>query len=130
MGIAVKIKWSICILLLWANVAFSSEPARLVFSSATDFTKISVTLKRAENPDPSIVEVSVTLSPEAKARTRFITMLAYQRLLTLCVDGYELTTAKVQSELGGEFVFFAPRALVLEWMSQFSREQMAFQPTM
>ena len=116
------IKWSFCVLLLWASAAFSGEPARLVYSSATDFTKISVTLKKADNPDPALVEVSVTLSPAAKARTRAITLLAYQQYLTLYVDGYRLNTAKVHSQLGGEFIFSAPRALVNQWMVQFSDE--------
>ena len=125
-----NIKWGLWAFLLGASVALSDEPARLVYSSAIDFTKISVTLKRAEDPDPALVEVNVTLSPEAEARTKSITLLAYQKQLTLYVDGYQLTTAKVQSQLGGEFVLFAPRALVTEWMSQFSRGEIASQPTM
>ncbi len=125
-----NIKWSICVLLLWASAVFSDEPARLIYLSASDFTKISVTLKRVEDPDPTFVEVSVRLSPEAEARTKSITLLAYQKHLTLYVDGYQLATAKVQSQLGGEFVFFAPRGLVLEWTSQFSRGEIASQPTM
>lgn len=125
-----NIKWSLCVLLLWASAACAGEPARLVYWSAIDFTKISVTLKRPEDPDPSRVEVSVTLSPEARARTQSITLLTYQRYLTLYVDGYRLNTSRVQGQLGGEFVMFAPRALVNEWMSQFSREAVASQPTM
>jgi len=125
-----NIKWSLCVLLLWASAACADEPARLVYWSATDFTKISVTLKRPEDPDPSRVEVSVTLSPEARARTQSITLLTYQRDLTLYVDGYRLNTSRVQGQLGGEFVMFAPRALVNEWMSQFSREAVVSQPTM
>lgn len=125
-----NIKWSLCVLLLWASAACADEPARLVYLSATDFTKISVTLKKPEDPDPSRVEVSVTLSPEARARTQSITLLAYQKYLTLYVDGYRLNTSRVQGQLGGEFVMSAPRALVNEWMSQFSREAVASQPTM
>ena len=81
-------KWSICVLLLWANVALSDEPARLSYSSATDFTDISVTLKRSGDHDLASVEVNVSLSPEAKARTQSITLLAYQKYVTLYVDGY------------------------------------------
>ncbi|WP_177410352.1 hypothetical protein [Pseudomonas sp. S5D5] len=125
-----NIKWSLCVLLLWASAACADEPARLVYWSAIDFTKISVTLKRSEDPDPSRAEVSVTLSPEARARTQSITLLTYQRYLTLYVDGYRLNTSRVQGQLGGEFVMFAPRALVNEWISQFSREAVASQPTM
>ena len=123
-------KWSICVLLLWANVALSDEPARLSYSSATDFTDISVTLKRSGDHDLASVEVNVSLSPEAKARTQSITLLAYQKYVTLYVDGYQLSTSKVQSQLGGAFRFSAPRALVVEWMSRFSREAVAAQPTM
>lgn len=125
-----NIKWSIWGLLLWANVALSGEPVRLVYSSATDFTAISVTLKSAMSSDSANVAVDVELSPEAKARTQSITLLAYQKELTLYVDGYQLSTATVQSQLGGALRFFAPRALVVEWMSQFSREAIAAQPTM
>ena len=125
-----NLKWSICVLLLWANVALSDEPARLSYSSATDFTHISVTLKGAGSADPAYVEVDVSLSPEAKARTQSITLLTYQKYVTLYVDGYQLSTSRVQSQLGGAFRFLAPRALVVEWMSEFSREAMAAQPTM
>lgn len=125
-----NIKWSLCAVLLWAGAACSDEPARLVFSSVTDFTDISVSLKRAENPDPAYVEVSVTLSPEARARTKSITLLTINKYLTLYVDGYPLSTSMVHSELGGEFRLLVPRALVIEWMSQFSREAVASQPTM
>jgi hypothetical protein len=125
-----SIKWSICVLLLWAGAALSDEPIRFVLSSASDFTDISVTLKKAENPDPAYVEVNVTLTPEAKARAKSLTLLAYKKHLTLYVDGYQLSTAMVQSELGGQFSFVAPRALVIEWLSQFSREASATQPTM
>ncbi|MGH8451967.1 hypothetical protein [Pseudomonas sp.] len=123
-----NIKWSICVLLLWANVALSDEPARLVYSSYTDFTDISVVLKGAS--DPAFVEVNVSLSPEAKARTQAITLFAYHKDVTLYVDGYRLSTARVQSQLNGAFRFLAPRALVVEWMSLFSHEAIAAQPTM
>ncbi|MCS4246615.1 hypothetical protein [Pseudomonas sp. BIGb0164] len=125
-----SIKWGICALLFWANVAFSDEPARLEYSSATDFTDISLTLKRAGHAVPANVEVNVSLTPEAKARTQSITLLAYQKYVTLYVDGYLINTAKVQSPLGGAFRFPAPRALVSEWMSEPSREAIAVQPTM
>ncbi|NWA82218.1 hypothetical protein [Pseudomonas sp. D2002] len=125
-----NIKWSLCAVLLWASAACSNEPARLVFSSVTDFTDIWVSLKRAENPDPAYVEVNVTLSPEARARTKSIALLTINKYLTLYVDGYPLSTSMVHSELGGEFRLLVPRALVIEWMSQFSREAIASQPTM
>ncbi|MGA9702709.1 hypothetical protein [Pseudomonas sp.] len=125
-----SVKWALCVLLLCASAAFSDEPARLVFSSATDFAEISVTLKSADNPGQDRVEVNVRLSPEAQARTQSTTLLAYQKDLTLYVDGYRLNTARVQGQLGGQFQMFAPRALVIEWMSQFSREAVATQPTM
>lgn len=124
-----SIKWGLCVLVLWASAAFSNEPARLVFSSGTDFTQISVTLKRTDNPDPAMVEVNVRLSPEAEARTRSTTLLTYQKYLTLYVDGYRLNTAQVQGQLGGQLQILAPRALVIEWMSQFSREAVGAQPT-
>lgn len=125
-----NIKLSICMLLFWATAAVSEEPARLVLSSGTDFTDISVSLKKADNPDPAYIEVSVKLSPDAEARIKFLTMLAYQRYITLYVDGYRLSTAKVQSPLGGELRLMAPRALVKEWTSQFLPEAVAPQPTM
>ncbi len=125
-----NIKWCICALALWANAAFSDEPAQLYYSSATDFTDISVTFKGAGNPAPAYVEVNVSLSPEATARTKSITLLAYQKYVTFYVDGYELSTSRVHSPLGGAFRFLAPRALVVEWMSQFSSETVAAQPTM
>ncbi|WP_134434971.1 hypothetical protein [Pseudomonas azotoformans] len=123
-------KWSICVLMLWANAAFSDEPAQLSYSSATDFTEISVSLKGAANSAPAYVEVNVSLGPEATARTKSITLLAYQKYVTLSVDGYQLTTSRVHSQVGGAFRFLAPRALVVEWMSQFSSETVAAQPTM
>ncbi|WP_176159770.1 hypothetical protein [Pseudomonas fluorescens] len=125
-----NIRWSIWTLLLWANVALADEPARLVYSSATDFTEISVVLKKAENSSPAFVDVDVSLSPEAMARTKSITLLAYQKDVTFYVDGYRLSTVRVQSQLGGAFRFSAPRALVVEWLSRFSREAIAAQPTM
>ena len=125
-----NLKWSICVLLLWASVALSDEPARLSYSSATDFTDISVTLRGGGNPDSADIEVTVSLSPEAKARTKAITLLTYQKYVTLYVDGYQLSTSRVLSQLGGTFRFSAPRALVVEWLSQFSREAVAAQPTM
>lgn len=125
-----RIKWLICILLLWTSAALSDEPARLVFTSATDFTEISVPLKRARGADPALVEVSVTLTPEAAARVKILSLLAHQKYLTLYIDGYQLSTSKVMSPLGGQFRLMAPRALVVEWMSLFMRDEKISQPTM
>ena len=125
-----NIKLSSCILLFWTTAAVSEQPARLAFFSGTDFTDISVSLKKADIPDPAYIEVSVKLSPEAEARTKFITMLAYQRFITLYVDGYQLNTSKVQSPLGGQFSLLAPRALVMEWIPKLLPEAVASQPTM
>jgi preprotein translocase subunit SecD len=123
------IKSSLYVLLFWASAALSDDPARLVLSSAIDFTHVSLVLKAAENPDPDYVEVTVTLTPEAGAKAKSITLLAYQKYMTLYVDGYQLSTSKVQGTLGGSFKFEAPRALVIEWMSQFSRGAIVAQPT-
>jgi len=125
-----NIKWCICVLMLWANAAFSGEPAQLFYSSATDFTDISVILKGSEHPVPGYVEVNVSLSPEATARTKSITLLAYLKYVTFYVDGYQLSTARVHSQLGGALRLIAPRALVVEWMSQLLPETVAAQPTM
>ncbi|WP_338489933.1 hypothetical protein VRB78_06105 [Pseudomonas trivialis] len=125
-----KIKLSVSVFLLWASVAFSDEPARLIFSSATDFTDISLDLKKAERSDPDKVEVHVKLSPEAEARTKSISLLAYRKYLTVYVDGYKLSTAMVQGQLGANIMIVAPRALVIEWMNQFSAHTTASQPTM
>lgn len=125
-----NIKWCICVLMLWANAAFSGEPAQLSYSSATDFTDISVILKGSEHPVPGYVEVNVSLSPEATARTKSITLLAYLKYVTFYVDGYQLSTSRVHSQLGGALRLIAPRALVVEWMSQLSPETVAAQPTM
>ncbi|VVM54269.1 hypothetical protein PS664_00954 [Pseudomonas fluorescens] len=124
-----KIKSSLYVLLFWASAAFSDDPARLVFSSAKDFTHISLVLKTPENPDPAYVEVNVTLSPEAKARTAATTLLVYQKYMTVYVDGYPLNTARVHGVLGGYFRISVPRKLVLEWMSQFAGEAVISQPT-
>lgn len=127
---AMNIKLSLGIVLLWASVAGADAPARLVFSSVTDFTDVSLQLKKAGGPDPANVEVTVALSPDASARARSTTLLAYQKYVRLQVDGYQISTSRVHSVLGAELRFLAPRALAIEWMTRFSGDTLASQPTM
>lgn len=112
--------WRLWALLFVATSASAAEPARLDYSSATDFTELSVVLKNADPLNAGYVPVSATLSPEARARTAAISMLAFNKPVSAYIDGHLVSTATVRSALtGGQIRFSAPRAMVAEWLPRF-----------
>ena len=112
------IRWNLWGLLLLTGSALGSEPARLEYSSATDFTEISITVKRTPNDNPHSIPVKVTLSPEARARTAAITLLAYNKQVSTYVDGYRVSDgATVMGVLDTRQIQFSvPQDMLHRWM--------------
>jgi len=115
---AMTIRWNLWGLLLVTGSALGSEPARLEYSSATDFTEISITVKRTPDSSPDFIPVNVTLSPEARARTAAITLLAYNKQVSTYVDGYNVSDgATVMGVLNTrEIQFSVPQDMLRKWM--------------
>lgn len=99
--------------LLIPLTTWAQQPAKIFYNSQTDFVEMSLSLKNVHNANPQSVDVDVTLSPEAKARTAAITTQAINQSLTLYLNGRQLTTATVHSPLvSGSFRFSIPKAML------------------
>jgi preprotein translocase subunit SecD len=56
-------------------------------------------------------ELNVTLSPQAAERMRKISRDSMRQPLTILINGRQIATATVQSEVGGQFRIGVPRAI-------------------
>ena len=112
-----RIRWAFFALVWMTPLAWAEAPAKLFYSSQTDFTEITVSLKKASVPRPEFIQVNVTLTPEARARTKALSLLAMHKRITLYLNGRQLNTATVQSVLDGpDLTFSIPRDQLLEMM--------------
>ena len=112
-----SIRWTFFVLVWMTPLAWAEAPAKLFYSSQTDFTEITLSLKKSSAPQPEFIEVAVTLTPEAMARTKALNLLALHKQITLYLNGRQLSTATVQSVLGGPYLkFYVPRDQLLEMM--------------
>ncbi|MCR4539886.1 hypothetical protein NUV89_15920 [Pseudomonas sp. 18.1.10] len=99
--------------LLAPLVAWAEPPAKLFYNAQTDFVEMSLALKTAHNPNPQSVDVNVTLSPEAKARTAAVSTQAIGKPLALYLNGRLLTTATVHTPIvSGSLRFSIPKTML------------------
>ncbi|BDB18167.1 hypothetical protein cym2001_15320 [Pseudomonas sp. CYM-20-01] len=109
----------LCGFLLVASSALAGEPARVEFSSATDFAAITVDLKQDLASNPGVVWVDVELSPQARARLKAISLLTINQRLSIYVDGLAMsaTPSVVRSVLDGFYVRMGvPQDLFIKWV--------------
>ncbi|WPN52654.1 hypothetical protein QMK52_00485 [Pseudomonas sp. P9_2] len=117
--VAMTNKWSAYGLLFASVSVFAEDAARLEYSSANDFTEISLELKSIHNLNADTVSASITLSEEAKARTTAITTLTYGKQMTLYIDGRRLYTSHVQGIMGGSLRVAVPKDLAAQWATRY-----------
>jgi preprotein translocase subunit SecD len=103
--------WKWVVLSLFMMGAMPSQAAEINFLSASDFIKVDALLKDIDRSNPDMVDLNVTLSPQAAERMRKISREAMKQPLTILINGRQIATATVQSELGGQFRIGVPRAI-------------------
>ncbi|WP_236194281.1 hypothetical protein [Pseudomonas glycinae] len=78
-----------------------SVAAEIAFSSAADFSEMSLELKRIDDPNPQTVELNVTLSPDAQRRLERATTEGMHKLLQVSINGIQVSSAMVGSVVRG-----------------------------
>ncbi|NMY28785.1 hypothetical protein HBO19_22675 [Pseudomonas sp. WS 5021] len=112
-----NIRWGLFALAWVAPLAWAEVPAKLFYSSQADFTEMTLTLKKAQALQPELIEVDVTLTPQARARTKTLTQSALHKQMTLYLNGRPLNTVTVQGVIDGPGLRFSiPRNQLLEMM--------------
>ncbi|AMQ85986.1 hypothetical protein ACTJK3_23300 [Pseudomonas sp. 22105] len=81
--------------------SFPSVAAEIAFSSAADFSEMSLELKRIDDPNPQTVELNVTLSPDAQRRLERATTEGMHKLLQVSINGIQVSSAMVGSVVRG-----------------------------
>ncbi len=115
--IHMNIRWTLFALACVAPLAWAEVPAKLFYTSQTDFTDITLTLKKAQALHPEFIEVDVTLTPQAQERTKALSQAAMHKQMALYLNGRQLNTATVQGVLDGPSLRFSiPRDQLLEMM--------------
>jgi hypothetical protein len=115
--IHMNIRWTLLALACVAPLAWAEVPAKLFYTSQTDFTDITLTLKKAQALHPEFIEVDVTLTPQAQERTKALSEAAMHKQMALYLNGRQLNTATVQGVLDGPGLRFSiPRDQLLEMM--------------
>ena len=102
-------QWKVVILLLATGGAGTGQAADIDFSSKADFARMEMLLKDDQGAHPGLVQLSVTLTPEATARAKAISRGALGQPLNLSVNGQHISTTTVHSELGGLLKIVMPR---------------------
>lgn len=95
--------WKWVVLLLVMMGAMPVQAAEINFLSASDFIKMDLVLKDIHGPNPELVMLNVTLTPQAAERIQKISRESMKQPLTLLINGQRINTATVQSELGAQF---------------------------
>ncbi|WP_414906396.1 SecDF P1 head subdomain-containing protein [Pseudomonas sp. IT-P253] len=75
--------------------------ADIALSSASDFTEISLDIKRANEPETQSISLHVTLSPDAQRRMAQVTRENLRQPLKLFINGVHVSTATIQSPING-----------------------------
>ena len=94
-------KWFVLSLVMLG--VMPAQAAEINFLSASDFTRMELLLKDIESSNPDMVMLNFTLSPQAAERMRKISRDSMKQPLTILINGRQITTATVQSELGAQF---------------------------
>ncbi|MDI2144029.1 MULTISPECIES: hypothetical protein [unclassified Pseudomonas] len=81
--------------------AWPSMAAEIAFSSETDFSEMSLELKRIDDPNPHAVMLNVTLNPDAQHRLQRVTTEGLHQPLQLSINGVQVSSATIQSVIKG-----------------------------
>jgi preprotein translocase subunit SecD len=103
--------WKLWIFSAAMLAASGSHAAEINFDSATDFIHIDVLLKEDSDRLQSAYEMNVMLSPEAAERIAQLTHASIGQPLTVSVNGRELSTATVHSEIGARIRMIIPKTV-------------------
>ncbi|EJM67372.1 hypothetical protein PMI29_02384 [Pseudomonas sp. GM49] len=86
--------------------------AEIALSSETDFTEMTLELRRADNLNPDSMELSVTLSPDAQRRLALVTRQEMHNYLQLSINGIAVSNAMIHSVIEGpSLVIIVPRKI-------------------
>jgi hypothetical protein len=103
--------WKAWMFALAMLAATGSQAAEINLNSATDFIHIDLLLKEEGDRLQTGYEMNVVLSPDAAERMAQLTRASIGLPLTVSVNGRELTTATVQTEVGARFRLVIPKAV-------------------
>lgn len=96
-----KVSGRVLLAVLALMASFPSVAAEIAFSSAADFSEMSLELKRIDDPNPQTVELNVTLSPDAQRRLERATTEGMHKLLQVSINGIQVSSAMVGSVVRG-----------------------------
>ncbi|MGE8151357.1 hypothetical protein ACQKP5_08940 [Pseudomonas vancouverensis] len=86
--------------------------ADIDFSSRSDFTEMSLELKRSDDLNPQSIGLNVTLSPDAQQRLEQLTRREMHQSLRLSINGVLVSTTTIQSVISGPGMRISvPRAI-------------------
>ena len=102
--------WKTWLFLMVMTGATCSQAAEINLSSATDFTRMELLFKDNDRPH-SVLEMAVTLSPEATERMQDITRASIGQQLTLSINGWKIATATVHSVVDSRLRVYIPKAI-------------------
>lgn len=86
--------------------------AEIALSSQTDFTEMTLELKRADNLNPDSMGLSVTLSPDAQRRLALVMRQEMNNYLQLSINGIAVSNAMIHSVIEGPgLVIAVPRKI-------------------
>ncbi|MDF9777247.1 hypothetical protein [Pseudomonas baetica] len=84
--------------------------AEIALSSETDFTEMTLELRRADNLNPDSMELRVKLSPDAQRRLALVTHQEMHNYLQLSINGIAVSNAMIHSVIEGPgLVIAVPR---------------------
>ena len=75
--------------------------AEIALSSETDFTEMTLELRRADNLNPDILELRVMLSPDAQRRLALVTRQEMHKYLQLSINNIAVSNAMIHSVTKG-----------------------------
>lgn len=81
--------------------SWQSMAAEIAFTSDTDFSEMSLELKRIDDPTPQAVRLNVTLRPDAQRRLQRVTTEGVHQPLQLSINGVQVSSATIQSVING-----------------------------
>lgn len=96
-----KDAWKVFFVALGMAASLQCLAAEIAFSSASDFTAMSLELRTVDNLNPQSVGLHVTLSPDAQGRLAQVTRQALHQPLRLFINGQLISTATIQSVVEG-----------------------------
>ncbi|EPA1042977.1 hypothetical protein ACWKX9_25315 [Enterobacter asburiae] len=91
----------ICTLLLAFKSMAAMEGAEINFNSSCDFKELTMNIIEAQNINPNLISLNITLQPAASTRLMKATRNHMNQILTMHINGLKINTATVRSEVNG-----------------------------